>query len=120
MAMMFRQESFQSTGKKESKFDAETELKKHSWHPYMKSALEAEQVLSGKPAFTHLIRPCDYDRGFMISFVNKDGDVAHDHFSLIDPLYGIWRNAMPSHVGKLEKVLRDMMDCALFEGQPLK
>ena len=119
MATMFRQESSQSAGRTGTKFDADAELQKHSWHPSI-TALDAEAVLSGKPIFSYLIRPCDYDRGFMISFVNQSGDVVHDHFTLKDPMYGIWANTMPQHVGKLDKVLRDMMGCASFEGQPLK
>lgn len=119
MAMMFRQETVEGISKKGSSFDPDAELRKHAWHPLI-NAVEAEALLNGKPAFTYLTRPCDYDRGFMVSFVNKSGDVCHDHFSLADAKYGIWRNTAPHHVGKLEKVLRDMMDCALFEGQPLK
>jgi len=117
MATMFRQESLQSIEKACRSFAVDAELKKHAWRPYM-AVIGAEEALLGKPTFTYLVRPCDYDRGFMISFVNKDGNVAHDHFTY-DPIYGIWRNSCPSHVGELEKVLRDMMHCAMHEGQPL-
>ena len=118
MVMMFRQDSLEETNEKPSLFVVDLELKKHAWHPYI-NTMEAEQELTGKPAFTYLTRPCEYDRGFMISFVNRDGHIKHDHFTLANAKFGIWRNGHPSHIGKLEKVLRDMMDCGLSEGQPL-
>jgi len=118
MAMMFRQEHSGRVESNEITFYLDVELKKHAWHPYM-NALEAEALLSGHPTFTYLTRPSDLGRGFALSFVNPKGHIEHHYFTLINPKYGIFRNAHPSHVGKLEKVIRDMMDCGICEEQPL-
>lgn len=99
-------------------FDLGKELNNHAWMPYMDS-LQAEKILAGKPIYTYLLRPSEFKRGFAISFIQKNGQVKHDHFTLIDPKYGIWRNGGHHHVGILAKVIRDMMDCSMEEGQPL-
>lgn len=108
------------TGKKigMNQFDAYAELQKHAWHPRI-SMLEAEKLLVNKSAYTYLVRTCTYDQGYMITFVTKEGEIAHDHFTLIDSTHGLWRNGNPKHVGQLGKVLRDMMHCSMDEGQPL-
>lgn len=101
-----------------SAFEVNEELRKHAWYPSI-NILQAQDLLSGKPAYTYLIRPSDIGRGFSISFVQKNGTVKHDNFTLINPKLGIWLNGHPSHVGKLAKVIRDMMHCSIDQGQPL-
>jgi len=99
-------------------FFLEDELKMHGWHPAM-TLFDAELALEGQPSYTYLIRPSDIGRGFAISFVQPSGYVKHDYFRLINPKYGIFINGIPSHVGRLEKVIRDMMNCPSYEGIPL-
>ncbi len=93
-------------------------LKRNSFQPRM-ALLEAELALQGKPAFTYLLRPSDIGRGFAVAFVQPSGYVKHDYFRLINPKYGIFINGIPTHVGTLEKVIRDMMYCQMDEGSPL-
>jgi hypothetical protein len=99
-------------------FSLEETLKRNSWQPKM-SLLDAELALEGKPAYTYLLRPSDIGRGFAIAFVQKNRHIKHDYFRLINPMYGIFINGWPSHVGQLEKVIRDMMHCEMHEGAPL-
>lgn len=99
-------------------YDLNQELKMHGWQPFM-TYLDAEKALSGKSAYTYLIRSLPERNKFVISFVRPDGEIEHDQFTLLDPIYGIWRNAAPHHVGTLAKVIRDMMDCEMYVGQPL-
>ncbi|NGX48119.1 MAG: hypothetical protein K1000chlam3_01509 [Chlamydiae bacterium] len=99
-------------------FDLEAALKKNAWRPYIE-AREAEKILSDKLSFTYLLRPNVMGRSFSISFIQPSGAIKHDNFTLIDPIYGIWRNGGHSHVGKLEKVICDMMECTLFDLKPL-
>ena len=97
--------------------DVNVELKKHSWFPLV-NILDAEKMLSNKPVFTYLIRPADLGRGFAISFVQADNSIKHDHFTLVNAKLSHWRNGLPEHFGKLEKVIYDMMDCPIGSGQP--
>jgi hypothetical protein len=83
------------------------------------TAVEAEQVLVNKPPFTYVTRPRETERGFMISFVNRNGCVEHQPFTLIDNKHGIWRNCGPSNVGKLQKVICDMMQCEVLDCKPM-
>ncbi|MDN3505911.1 MAG: SH2 domain-containing protein [Simkaniaceae bacterium] len=100
------------------KFNLDATLSNNAWHPNVNSC-QAEQILANQPTYTYLLRPNIDARSFSISFVQKNGKVIHDNFTLIDPLYGIWRNGMCHHVGKLEKVICDMMECSPFDLRPL-
>jgi len=99
-------------------FDLSAELQKHAWFSNI-TAEGAEELLTGKPMYTYLIRPDEEGTGFCVTFVSPSGKVKHDHFTLIDPVYGVFRNYEPCHVGSLKKVLRDLMHCSLDEGAPL-
>jgi hypothetical protein len=99
-------------------FVAQDVLKANGWRPQIET-LEAEKLLKGKPTFTYLTRPNQEGRGFYVSFVAPSGRVEHHVFSLIDAKYGIWRNYLQHHVGKLEKVLCDSMGCELTDLKPL-
>ena len=99
-------------------FDLQSSLKNNGWRSNVNPS-QAEEILAGKPVYTYLIRPNIEGRGFSISFVQPNGQVKHDHFKLVDPIYGIWRNGMIHHVGKLEKVICDMMECTPFDLKPL-
>jgi len=112
------QETHQSQSSTSTPFILESALKRNGWQPRM-PLLDAEVALEGKPAFTYLLRPSDIGRGFAIAFVQRNGHVKHDYFRLINPKYGIFINGLPSHVGQLEKVVRDMMHCEMHEGAPL-
>lgn len=107
-----------SSSQKRAPFDLDVELARHGWRPAM-SAAAAEQVLSGQSSYTYLLRRSEFGRGFSISYVRMDGIVVHDSFTLLDPKFGIFRNGGPQHVGRLEKVIRDMMHCPLHVGQPI-
>lgn len=100
-----------------SHFDVDATLKKNGFRHI--DAIEAEKMLSGKAPYTYLVRPNPADRSFFVSFVQPNGSVKHDHFSLLDPIYGIWRNYQPHHVGKLEKVICDMLECEPSQLKPL-
>ena len=100
-------------------FDLDAELSKHAWRPNMDYD-SAEDVLKGKSAYTYLLRRSMQRGKFEISFIRPDGGIYHDQFTLINPKMGIWRNGHYSHIGNLHKVIRDMMDCAMHEGQPLE
>jgi|GEM_PF-3395648 len=100
------------------KFDLDATLTNNAWRPNADTC-QAEKILSGRAAYTYLLRPNTEGRGFSISFVQPNGAVKHDNFTLIDPKYGIWRNGQISHVGKLEKVICDMMECSPFDLRPL-
>lgn len=112
------QETQQSPSSLNTPFVLEDALNRNSWQSRM-SLLDAELALEGKPAYTYLLRPSDIGRGFAIAFVQPNGHVRHDYFRLINPKYGIFINGLPSHVGQLEKVIRDMMHCQVHEGAPL-
>lgn len=101
----------------QSGFDADTTLKKNGFRNV--NEVEAEGMLAGKAPYTYLVRPNPFARAFFISFVQPNGMVKHDHFSLLAPIYGIWRNGQSHHVGKLEKVICDMLNCAPYELKPL-
>ena len=101
-----------------TQFNLNDELNKHAWRPYM-DADEATKALQGKPAYTYLLRTSLIRGKFEISFVQTDGSIKHDQFSLVNPRYGIWRNGQGSHLGTLAKVIRDMMHCQMHIGQPL-
>lgn len=103
---------------KNSKFDIYTELKAHAWHPEM-TMMDAEAALANKAIYTYITRPREGERGFSISFVNRNGTVEHQYFSLIDDKHGIWRNCQPHHIGSLGKVVCDMMNCTLIDCKPL-
>ncbi len=119
MTMLFRDRFFSSPVQSSSSFNKDAELKKHAWHSHA-TLLDAEKILSGKPSYTYITRPGDAgERGFAISFVNRDGNIAHLPFYLICPKNGIWRNCFICHVGRLEKVISDMMGCDLHERLPL-
>ncbi|NGX58966.1 MAG: hypothetical protein KR126chlam3_00108 [Chlamydiae bacterium] len=100
-------------------FDVNAALRKNAWCPNL-DPCKAEELLYSKPVYTYLLRPNMIGRGFSISFVHPNGTIHHDNFTLIDPRYGIWHNGNGSHVGKLEKVLCDMMECTPFDLKPLK
>lgn len=100
------------------KFNLDATLSNNAWRSNVDSC-QAEKILIGKSAYTYLLRPSAVGRGFSISFVQPNGIVKHDNFTLIDPVYGIWRNGQISHVGKLEKVICDMMECSPFDLRPL-
>ncbi|NGX37387.1 MAG: hypothetical protein K1000chlam2_00541 [Chlamydiae bacterium] len=100
-------------------FDMNVELSKHAWRPGM-GHHSAKLALKGKSMYTYLLRKGAIRNKFEISFVDRDGLIQQDVFTLIDSKYGIWRNGHTSHLGKLHKVIRDMMDCAMHEGQPLE
>ena len=108
-----------STTKGSVHFDLNAELSKHAWRPDMDS-VSAENILKGKSTYTYLLRRSPVKGKFEISFIQPGGHIRHDRFTLINPKYGIWMNGYTSHVGKLHKVIRDMMVCALHEGQPLE
>ncbi len=118
MSLMFNREYEAGIAPKNTGFDPNAELVKHAWFPKM-NAVEAEAMLQGQSTYTYLVRPHDTRRGFAISFVHPEGHVSHDFFTVLDPKYGIWRNCSPAHVGQLEKVLRDMMNCGWDEGTPI-
>lgn len=118
MATMFRNQCFEGNAQGRVFFDAEAELKKHSWHPRM-TAIEAVEALENQPPYTYVTRPRETERGFFISFVNPKGFIEHQNFSLIDSKHGIWRNCSPEHVGSLQKVICDMMDCEILDCNPL-
>jgi len=118
MATMFRSQYIERNTQGRVFFDADAELRKHSWHPQI-TMIEAEKVLSKQPPYTYITRPRETERGFIISFVNLKGCVEHHSFTLIDSKYGIWRNGSPEHVGSLQKVICDMMDCELLDCKPL-
>lgn len=99
-------------------FDVSADLSKNGWRPNA-DPIQAEELLSDKPVYTYILRPNAARRGFSISFVQSNGMVKHDNFTLIDPIFGIWRNGQGSHVGKLEKVICDMMDCTPCDLKPL-
>jgi len=119
MAVMYSYEQRDEVASDPFHYDVNAELAKHSWRPGM-DALEAEALLAGKSPYTYLLRPSIINRKFVISFVRPNGTIEHDTFSLIDAKRGIWRNAYWHHVGTLEKVVRDMMDCDFSEGTPLR
>lgn len=101
-----------------SQFCLESELCQHAWFPHM-TAQEAEQVLKGKPTYTYLLRKSQRNlRKYDISFVNANGKVQHDTFTLVNPKLGIFLNGHGSHLGKLAKVVRDMMHCEKHQGSP--
>ncbi len=79
--------------------------------------LGAEAALAESPAYTYVIYPRTSERGFTISFINKHGFVEHHPLTLISLKQGIWRNGHPPHIGKLEKVISDVL--GHNEGQPL-
>ena len=118
MAVMLRDSSKKASIEKEAHFNIDAELRKHSWMLEM-SLLQAEVALRNQKPFTYLLRPGELGRKFAISFVQANGYVKHDYFTIIDPKIGMWRNGVSSHVGSLYKVIRDMMDCEMHEGQPL-
>jgi len=89
-------------------FDLDAELTQYHWIPDPLS-IHAEKSLEGKSAYTYLLRPREEGRGFAISFMQPTGYVKHDHFSLIDAERGIFRNGQGHHVGKLAKVIDDML-----------
>ncbi len=109
----------QASHHKSTDFDIDFALKKNAWFPNL-DPHQAEKLLVGKSVYTYLLRPNVIGRGFSISFIHPNGTIHHDNFTLIDPRYGIWRNAAHSHVGKLEKVICDMMECTPVDLQPLK
>jgi hypothetical protein len=118
MATMFRNQCFESNAQGKVFFDADAELRKHSWHPQM-TASQAEEALTNQPPYTYITRPRETERGFIISFVNPMGCIEHHYFTLIDSKYGIWRNSSPEHVGSLQKVICDMMECEILDCKPL-
>ena len=98
----------------------EDELCKHAWFPKM-TAHDAEAVLKNMPTYTYLLRKSQSNlRKYDISYVDQKGTICHDTFTLINPKLGIFLNGQNSHLGKLEKVIRDMMHCEQHQGQPLK
>ena len=120
MTMFFNHQRLDDTfNKHSSSFDLNDDLKEHAWHPRA-TADEAVAFLEDQIPYTYLLRPSDRGRGFAISFVQPNGHIKHDYFTLIDPRFGIYRNGLPHHVGKLEKVIRDMMECSFDEGAPLE
>ncbi|NGX46009.1 MAG: hypothetical protein K940chlam2_01190 [Chlamydiae bacterium] len=112
------QETQQNSAPLNASFVLEDALDRNGWQPQM-TLLNAELALKGKPTYTYLLRPSEIGRGFAIAFVELSGSVKHDYFRLINPKYGIFRQGMPTHVGQLEKVIRDMMHCQMHEGAPL-
>lgn len=118
MATMFRSQCFKGNTQDRVFFDAVAELKKYSWYPQM-TIIEAEEILTNQPSYTYILRPRETGRGFAISFVNPKGCVEHHYFTLIDSKYGIWRNGGLDHVGSLQKVICDMMDCEVLDCKPL-
>ena len=101
------------------RFNVVKDLYKRAWFPWM-TASEAEQALSGKPPLTYLLRKNQTSlRKYEISYVDTNGLVHHDTFTLVNPKLGIFLNAIDSHLGKLAKVVRDMMHCERHQGQPL-
>ncbi|NGX58965.1 MAG: hypothetical protein KR126chlam3_00107 [Chlamydiae bacterium] len=109
----------QEVNLKDVDFDVNAALKKNGWFSNL-DPHQAETLLADKPVFTYLLRPNVVGRGFSISFVHTNGAVHHNNFTLIDPKYGIWRNCSHFHVGKLEKVICDMMKCTPFDLLPVK
>lgn len=102
-----------------SHFNLESELRKHAWFPTM-TAAEAEHALSGKITYTYLLRKNQANlRKYDISYVEVNGLVRHDTFTLVNPKLGIFLNGNGSHLGKLAKVVRDMMHCERHQGQPV-
>ncbi len=99
-------------------YNLNQDLKSHGWQSSM-DEIQAEEALEGKPAYTYLLRSSPYRKKYELSFVAVDGKVKHDHCTLIDGVEGVWINACPTHIGSLGKVIRDMMECKLHEGQPL-
>lgn len=114
--MNFRKE--EENTQTDIRFDVNTALRRNGFRHDL-DALEAEKMLSDKPVYTYVLRPNSLHRGFAISFVQKNGSIKHDHFTLIDHIYGIWRNGQFHHVGKLEKVICDMMECSVYDLKPL-
>lgn len=108
MSILYKQENDKKGAESPSTYDVEKDLRQHNWHPYM-NAMDAVVALKGQPPFSYILRPSEHGRGFAISFVQKNGHVAHDYFSLLNPKFGIWRNLAPHHVGSLDKVIQDMM-----------
>lgn len=100
----------ETTSSSFSKFDIETALKTNGWLPNCDSA-KAEDLLLGKSPGTYLITSQRGIHKFELHFVNQQGMIIKDFFRLVDPIHGIWRNGHAKHVGKLEKVLCDMMEC---------
>ncbi|NGX27245.1 MAG: hypothetical protein K940chlam6_01178 [Chlamydiae bacterium] len=118
MAIFMNFSREEETNERSVGFDINAVLKKNAWR-FDVDLCQAEKILSGKPSFTYLLRPNIIGRGFSISFIQQDGTIKHDNFILIDPIYGIWRNGQIYHVGKLEKVICDMMECSPFDLKPL-
>lgn len=116
--MRFQSRQDQSTAPV-SRFCLEKELSKHGWFPNL-TADAAQEMLYGKPAYTYLLRKSQSNlRKYDISYVDGNGLVRHDTFTLVNPKLGIFLNGNCSHLGKLEKVVRDMMHCNKHQGQPL-
>ena len=116
---MEMQSRSQTAQQKQSVFCLESELCRHAWFPKM-SAEEAEVALKSRPAYTYLLRKSQANlRKYDISYVTQDGSICHDTFTLVNPKLGVFLNGQGSHLGKLEKVVRDMMHCDKHLGQPL-
>ncbi len=118
MATIFRTQTVENPSQHSTVFNANAELRNHSWHPQL-TIIKAEEALADKPPYTYLTRLRDGERGFAISFVNLNGFIEHHYFNLIEPKFGIWRNGQPHHMGSLSKVICDMMDCELLDCKPL-
>jgi len=118
MATLFNFQVSETVEVKQSGYQLESELYQHAWRPGINET-QAEKLLEGSSVYTYLLRPSVIGRKFAISFVQLNGKVKHDTFTLVDPKYGIWRNGMEHHVGTLPKVIRDMMDCGFDKGAPL-
>lgn len=119
MSLVLSSRPSHNSSQKQHLFDLDSELRRHGWRSGI-NALDAESLLLNKPVYTYCLRPAGFERKFAISFVLENGLVKHDTFTLIDPMYGIFRNGQPHHVGQLAKVIRDMMECSLLEGNSLE
>lgn len=101
-----------------SGFNLEKEFCNHAWFPKM-TAEEAKALLKGQSAYTYILRKNqENSRKYDISYVNQYGSVCHDTFTLVNPKLGIFLNGQHAHLGKLEKVIRDMMHCERHLGKP--
>ncbi|NGX39895.1 MAG: hypothetical protein KR126chlam1_01232 [Chlamydiae bacterium] len=100
-------------------FDVKAELMKHAWCPEF-NRVDAEKALEGQVIYTYLIRPNLDEKGkYILSFIHKNGDFEHHTIRLLNPIYGIWRQGSPHHIGELHKVVCDVLDCEKHERIPL-
>ncbi len=98
-------------------FNINEALNKHGWKGQM-SLEEAEKLLSGKPAYTYLIRFGEQKDRFTLTFVHPNGSVKNDTFVLVDWVNGIFANGGYCHRGPLEILIPLKMNCKQGEGQP--